>query len=520
MAAGLLHVAFSAKAQEGKDSGPANKCNLFYSQEYLINQWTLDVNPGKLFFYNELSKISRAKTFYGITENNIRRAMDPGRTNALHITTESLQAIGKVRVRGIFGYQSQHYNDMLYNGNLDFRNMNLYMLGDTVGGKQRQEGYYFTAEAAYPLLNDRLILGMRMDYESAIGAKMKDLRNKSDISRTTFTPGIVYRMDHFSLGVSGGYITETNFVNVTAQLDDRHTLFYHMGMGHYSASGNFSTSESVRYQSEGIHAGLQLEYSGSGFSSFHKINYYDLETTALVGSLYRLVNGITDYNKITYTGTLLLPKTDHIHYVRLDANLATMNGTEVRQESQSVRRNGQFRTEIRTLRWIDDKHIVNDNSGGVEYQFIKRGQKRPYHYMITAGADVSMYEATHYPVQNYGYYDASSVTAKASYRHFIKGRRINIDPSIGVEYRSVLDSEAVFRPFPNYLSQIPELDFRYFSEDYYMGKLGVSISSSRLPVQGISQAFLEINSTYAVFPNIDLDSNQNTSLFFTLGIVF
>ncbi len=495
---------------------------MLYSHPELINQWSLTKNPAGLLFFDIEERVSRARSLGEMTDQHQRRAMDPGRTRALGMQTESLQQIGNVNVRGLFGYQNTHYDDLLYNGNMDFRhNRNLYMVGDTIGGRQRQEGYYFLAELAHPLLGDRLFGGVRMNYESAVGAKMQDLRNRNTISKADFTTGLIYNYGNISAGLSGGYVSETNFVNIRAELDERHTLFYHMGMGHYSASGNFSGSESVRYEGGGYHAGLNFQYTGERWQTIHSVDYYHLNTEALVGNSYRLINGITDYDRISYRGSLLRERPRHYHHFRLHASAEITNATEVRQRSQSQPIDGVYYTIIHTIRWIEGKHIINDVSAGLDYQFIKRGNRRPLRYQLTAGASLHLYDATHYPVQNYGYYDVASLLAKFEYQHFFSWRRINISPVMGLGGRFVADSDAVFIPFPNYLENVPETDHFYYSENYYRTRMGVELATDRLPVSSISSVFMGIHSVFTHYPDIiNVDENHNFSMSLSLGITF
>ncbi len=505
-----------------EDSLSVEKKMMLYSHPVLMNQWSLTENPAGQLFFEPEERISRATSALAFEDEPLRRAMDPGETRSLFFQTQSKQQVGNVKVNGIFGYQNQQYKDLMYNGVMDFRhNRNLYTLGDTIGGKQRQEGYFFLAEMAYPMLDGRLFTGIRMNYESAIGAKMQDLRNRSTIARAKFTPGLVYNHDNFSIGLSGGYTVETNMVNVRAELDERHTLFYHMGMGHYSASGNFTGTETVRYEGSGYRGGLQLSHSVGGFAVLHSFDYGHLNTEALVGSSYRLINGITDYDRLAYQGSLLWERQGSIHHIGLNASAEITNATEVRQQTHSQPVDGVFYTIIRTIRWIEGKHIVNDYAAGVDYHFMKKGSSRPLQYQIKASANARLYEATHYPVQNYGFYNATSLTSKLEYQHFFRLNGYNIDPHIAIGGRFVIDSDAVFIPFPNYIDAIPELDFRYFSENCYLIKLGFDISTKRFPIDRFSTVFMNIEGSYMIFPDLeDLDQGHNLNMRLSLGFLF
>ncbi len=489
-----------------------------YNHPIMINQWELTGNPGGQLFYDS-GRISRVSSQAGMEQNQLRGSMDPGDIQGVRLQTESMRPIGNARVRGAFGYKNHRYDDLMYNGNMDFSGRNIYMLGDTIGGKQRQEGYYFLAELAYPFFNDRLFTGIRMDYESRVGAKMQDLRNKNTISRARITPGVIYQHRSFSAGLSGGPIIENNYTDVSAELDDRHTLFYHMGMGHYSARSSVSSSESVRYETYGFHASLQLEHSIGEWSGMHELKFKSVSTEALVGNSYRKINGITDYEELSYKGSFILEGSDYLHHFRLGGNYSRTTGAEIRQEAQQQSIDGVFYTVIRTLRWIDGRHIVNDYSGNITYDLFKRGSQRPLDYRLSFEAAPAHYRATHYPEVNYGSYEATSVQANLSFQNYMQFGSIRFDPLAGIGMRKVIDSDNSVQPAPNFLAEIPELDFRYISEDYISAWLGLHFSTRRLPWEGVRNVFAELNGSYTVFPDLN-EQNQNFAVQLSLGLTF
>ncbi len=518
--AGFLFLAsMYARASDEETTLQTSKCMLFYTESALINQWSLGTNPASLQLYN-IHGISRVHSEFGMSEQHIKRAFDPGKTIAIKAFTQNMQTLGKAKVSGMFGYQNQHYRDLLYNGNMDFSHTNIYMLGDSIGGNQRQEGYFFNVAVSYPLFNKRLLAGLGADYESTLGAKMRDIRNLNTISKFRLLPGFIYQHNNILLGISGGPIWENNVTQVTAVLDEKHSLFYHMGMGHFSASRQFSQSESVRYETDGFQAELQLQYKGSTWSLFQQFNFHSVETQAFVGSTFRLINGITDVNRLSYTGHLLFEKERRSHQFMLDFSKTRLIGTEVRQETRSINQQGVWISYIHTLRWIDDKHITDNIAGELSYTYSAKGEKRPFRYQLTLAANAQMYEAGHYPVQNYGYYESTTAGARLEYRHYFQWNRINIDPLLGGAARFGLSEDINVILYDNLITSIPHTDHRFFKEDYVLGTLGVSLSTSRLPLPGISQTYLNINSTYAVFPNIELDDNFNFSLLFSLGVIF
>lgn len=493
---------------------------LLYSHPSLVNPWMSALNPAGHLFFEAHERISRVTLQGGLSEEPMRRAMDPGLTRQAEARTETFQSIGKARVRGLFEYQNQHYRDMMYNGNMDFRYTNLYMLGDTLGGRQRQEGYRFEAEGAYPVFGEQLYLGMRMDYETAVGAKMQDLRNRSTISRMRLTPGLIYNSGSWSAGLSGGFISEINYVHVRAILDERHTLFYHMGMGHYSASGNFSGSESVRYETSGFHGGFQFSYRGKHWQSLHTLHYKSQQTNALVGSSFRLNNGISDFSQLTYQGDFQLDQGNRTHWLQARFNTHTLYATEVRQQRVSINRDGVWYEEITDLRRIPGKHIVNDLSAALDYHFLGKGEVRPYRYQLTASAGINTYSATHFPRELYGFFDTFAVSGNLGYRHFFRWGELNVDPGIRLGAHLVMDSEAEFRPFPNYLEQIPELDYHYFSQSAYLAELSLSLSTQRTPLSGFTHLFMDIRAGLAFFPDANDGQQRNQQLSLSLGFMF
>lgn len=506
-------------ASDNNESVLLGKSVYFYDQAVLLNQWTLGKNPASLHL-SPLEDISRIKSSFNHSDKNIKRAMDPGKINGLNVHTESLRTIGRVKVNGLFGYQNYHYNDLLYNGNMDFSHTNVYTLGDTLGGKQRQEGYYFKAQASLPFLNNQLLTGIGADYEAAMGAKMQDLRNSNTISKLRITPGIIYQLNNYKFGLSGGPVWENNHISVSSVLDERHNYFFFKGMGHFVATRNMTGTENVRYESNGYEGTFQMQYKSSKWQFFQSLGYQHLETKALIGSSYRLLDGITDVNQIGYHGNLIYESSKLIHQMNLQVKATNINGTEVQQETRSVNEQGVWVSYIHTLRWIDNKHIKDDLSGELSYSLFKKGNNRPLQNQFTITAFAQMHEAGHYPIQNYGFYESTTAGGKMAYRHFFKWGTFNIDPMIGAGARIGLADDNNFISYENYFEVIPATDFRYLKEDYFSGNLGINFSTTAIPLPGIVETFLDIHTSYTVFPNIEAIDNTNFSLLFSLGVIF
>ena len=503
-------------ASDEQDTIFVRKSADFFERIEVMNPWHLSDNPAGFVFY-PVNNISRVLLGYSYQDENLRWAQAPGNTVRYEAQTEGIRRIGRFVMKGGFRYQNDQYRDILFNNTMVFDNRNIYTTGDTLGGRQRNEGYFMNAGAGF-VLRENWIVGLDLDYKTTVGAKMQDPRNQNTQSRLDIVPGILYRRDNLNFGLSGGPIWERNYVSIRNMLDERHSLFHMMGMGYYGISRNV-TSESYLFENLGFHAGFQFSIDRPGFTAFQHVQYTGTEMERLEGSSYRLLAGITQKDEITYAGKALFESDIYLHQIDLTARFTRLVGSEITQETYSVGEGDLRWFEIRTIRWIDDKHIVNDLDVELGYQLSGLGTRRqPLIYEVEAGAGFSSYQANHYPVHLYGTYEVQSVSAYVGYQHYFRFPQFDFTPSVRLTARQSVADTYMVQDQDRFNSEIPRRDFQYLVTDYYKADVGMRLSRP-LRMGRLQEAYLGIFGSYLYMPDIE-EENHNRLMRFSLGLVF
>mgnify|MGYP000490778240 CR=1 FL=1 len=510
----LATASLNAPAQPA-DSLINSRTRLFYSYLPVVNPWSQGNNPAGNIFYKPNS-ISRISTGYDISHDNNRGAQAPGKTGKYHIGTEGIKRIGRFVFNGSIGYNNLQYNDLLYNNTMSFDNRNLYTIGDTVPGKQKQEGFHMWTGIAFPL-GKNLVGGFGARYENSLSGKMKDPRNLNRISSLEITPGLIYRWGNLSVGISGGPIWENNELTVSVMENAKHNLFQFLGMGYFEAIRNIY-SYSARYDKSGYQADLQVYLEKPAWSFFSNAGYAGTTEELREGTSYRLLDGITHIQNIHYTGNLLIDREKVKHLIGARVNYEKIKGTEVEQHSVTINDGYVSWYSIVTDRWVDDKHIVSDYAGSLSYALLGMGQNRPVNYKLSARVSGNYYTSKHYPVESYGYYEVFSLTGLLEYQHFLSINKLNLDPLIGLGLRHSLSDAIEYQVEEKFFAAVPETDFMNLAADYYTGHASLQLSGR---LSGLFREwFVDAGGAYYYFPDLPARSNFNLSFHLSAGIVF
>jgi len=510
-----LTAALEAAILQPGDSLSYGKSRLFYFYLPVINPWSQGNNPAGNYFYS-LNNISRISTGYDFTRNHNRSAQEPGETGKYHIGTEGIKRIGRFVFNGSIGYNNLQYNDLLYNNTMSFDNRNLYAIGDTVPGKQKQEGFHMWTGVAFPL-GKNLVGGFGARYENSLSGKMKDPRNLNKISSLKLTPGLVYQRNNLSFGISGGPLWENNELTVSVMENAKHNIFQFLGMGYFEAIRNIY-SYSARYDKSGYQADLQVHLQKPGWSFFNNLGYISTTEELREGSGYRLLDGITHVTNMHYTGDLLIHGEKVKHLVRAGVQYEKIKGTEVEQHSVTVNDGYVSWDSIVTDRWVDDKHIISNYAGNLSYTLLGMRQNKPVHYRLCARVSGKYYTSKHYPVESYGYYEVFSLTGLLEYQHYFTFKKLNLDPAIRLGLRHSLSNALEYQVEEKFFAAVPEADFMNLAADYYTGHASLQFSGG---LSGLFREwFVDANGTYYYFPDLPAGSNFNLAIQLSVGVIF
>lgn len=166
---------------------------------YHHNHWLSGSNPIGLSF-NSFNSFSIAEIGYTYSSGNLGKPSLPTSTNVYSVQSESFQKLGKVALYGRLSYEQNQSKGQNWNGMVNdyWQSVNLC---DSISGKRRSEVYHLAGAFSLPLHNHWL-LGAKLDYRVQMVAKSVDPRNKNQWSEWILTPGIGYRSDNYSIGLS------------------------------------------------------------------------------------------------------------------------------------------------------------------------------------------------------------------------------------------------------------------------------------------------------------------------------
>lgn len=177
---------------------------------YRHNYWLSGSNPIGISF-NRFKTFSIAEVGYSHSSGNLGKPSLPASSNVYSVQSESFQKLGKVALYGKLGYEQsqdrgQTWNSMV-NDYWQFLN-----LGDSVRGKHRNEAYHLVGAFSLPIYT-HWMLGAKFNYRVQMLAKNTNPRNKNQWSEWMLTPGIGYRSENNTVGLSLLYASRKESVD-------------------------------------------------------------------------------------------------------------------------------------------------------------------------------------------------------------------------------------------------------------------------------------------------------------------
>ncbi|PRD45553.1 DUF6850 family outer membrane beta-barrel protein [Sphingobacterium haloxyli] len=205
---------------------------------------------------------------YSSQAGDFRRPQEARKSTQADVGTLGNIYLGDLYIQGHFGYARQDRRDAEYNASLidPFRGMP-YMIADTNASHWANEHYHLGFELAFPLKDDRLQLGLAMEYRSSSGAKQRDVRALNRFYALEVSPGVLYRIaPKYRIGVHVSYRNhkeEATNRSVNNEIDQGYFSLY--GLGHSIARlgyENLTTTRQTNYEADRIGVGLQYGFEG------------------------------------------------------------------------------------------------------------------------------------------------------------------------------------------------------------------------------------------------------------------
>ncbi|HNY15202.1 MAG TPA: hypothetical protein PKI12_06660 [Bacteroidales bacterium] len=506
----ITHQATSA------DTLKTGRSRLFFENITELNLWMRSSNPAGITFFENFHAINLVEVNYTLDKKGIFYPAEPGLTNSFSALTKGYKKLGKLFFSGSFRYVNDHFNDLLYNNTLVFDRDNLYILGDTIGGKQQKEGFLLKGSAAMPL-SKKLRFGIEADYQNYTGAKLKDPRNKNDISLLTITPGLIFSSNGFMAGISGGPVITNNDVSVSVTEDAKYSLMQFLGYGYYKPVLNIY-SYSNTYYGSGFNTQLQAKIEKNTFTNFLTVSFNSLNEEVRYGSSNRLTDGISARKTLMVRDAQLIKKSKSLHQLDALFSMVRINGTEMMQHFETVIAGSYRYDTLITDKKATGKHITANYSGKLEYRF-SRYNGEMESYRLRAGLAGDYMRSSHYPVETNGSQKVMNITPCAGFKKFLVFNKNILIPEIGAMYRTNIFRDKTYTITKWSEPEFQQLDYIARSSDFLEGSLKLQfIRVTRF--RNLPQYYIDLNSSYTWFPeDLSVPAN-NFFLGTTLGLIF
>ncbi len=479
--------------------------------------WLGQINPAGLS-KTEFTSSNRAEIGYRYSGKDIRFSQEPGIVNSFHAFTEGYTRIKNVSFYGAFGYSNEHYDRLKYNNTLVFDPSNPYLLGDTIGGRQRKEGYSLKGTVSVNL-SERVSVGLGLNYSNSTGAKQKDPRNLNDISSLLVMPGVTLTKDNITIGLSGGLERFNNDISVSVTENAKYNLFQFMGLGYFKSIRNIY-SYSNAYYGSGFRADIQLGYENNRFSSLNSagVRFYSEEVR--YGSANRLLDAISEKTTISLYSIQTLKGDKVSHNLEIDMRADFLGGAEINQDYVRIVQGLYSYDSLVTLSWVDNRHTIESYSGRLLYRLVHGGKADRPGFEATTGIMANYYSSKHFPVENWGFFDVFTVTGIVGLsRSLNPARGLVILPELTGTLRRSLYKDMAYVVMNQSIPEVAVADYTAMHYNFFRGDISLT-SLIDAGSESISQYYIKIDYNRNIPFGSDDIAGNNMGFNLLLGIIF
>jgi hypothetical protein len=498
------------------DSLSIIRSKLYFDEITLNNIWINSSNPAGILFFEKFIPVNLLEMGYSHEKKELHFPAEPGMTSVFSGKAQGYRKIGKLTSYGSFSYENDHYYDLYFNNTMIFDPDNPYILGDSVGGPQRKEGFALNGKLAYPL-SEKLSIGINTDYQNYIGAKNMDPRNKNIISSLEIIPGIIYSSGNISAGISGGPVIFNNDVSIQV-MEFNYDMYQFMGYGYFKLLKNV-VNYSNAYFGKGIKSEVQFRFQKSNYSNFTTLGFKSYSEEVRYGGTYRLTDGISDQLVFSFNNYQVLKGTNTTSELNLSFKKFYLKGTQVMQHFQTILEGAYSYDSLITDLRVEGKHIVSNFSGALEYRLTGHKLDNPEVYRFRLGISSEYQSVAHYPVLSNGSQEVLNFSIHSGYRRTFKLSSLYIIPEIGGAYRLNSMGEKTYTVLSTSFPEFQEQDFIARNSEFMQANASVSFllktSNSVVP-----EYFVTLNSVYTYFPDAFINRNNNYLFKITFGLVF
>ncbi|MFA5712814.1 MAG: DUF6850 family outer membrane beta-barrel protein [Bacteroidales bacterium] len=188
-----------ATAQKGEVQ---EKCLYHFDDLQRKQTWTDSYNPAGLGLI-DFNSSSFMEAYMGSGKGDFVKYYEPNQSFNFGLRTASYTKIKKTTFFGEIDYNNFRGENMAWSGNI-YPERYLMGVGNDVAAQKRKESYKLKGGLSVPIL-PKLNFGLQVNYETAMMAKRRDLRHRTDLLDFEAITGLLYKAEKFNLGVSYHY---------------------------------------------------------------------------------------------------------------------------------------------------------------------------------------------------------------------------------------------------------------------------------------------------------------------------
>lgn len=351
-------------------------------QNFLAREHWLETNNAAALNSSQLPNIGRTVLSGNQEKGSFYRPQQAKEQHAVNFTSERFLKQNGFAFYGKFSFTQEWEKDVRLTSVLDPYRGNPYILADSIGGNWKNQFYELTLKAAAPaLLNDKLIFGIGINYQTGTGARQNDPRPLDYTNQIDLTPSILYLInDKHKFGLNGDFSTFKEKLDITLVNNTNPQLLYKLlGLGEYehSRADFISLGYSRYYSGKSFGGDLQYEYTGAKLKWLTSVGIKVYDEDVVDGSEMSRKAGKYSYKQYNVMSSLQYAANNWMQQLKFRWSQSDRDGKEFHQFYDS-----RIETYETIFESVVNTALVTRSS--LSYQLLKSKVQKDYDWLVDA----------------------------------------------------------------------------------------------------------------------------------------
>lgn len=476
--------------------------------------WSESENAAGLQSLDFNHKFGKAAFQYHFEDGAFHRYQKEASQKKYGFYTNGYAKLKDWKFYGDFSYFQQKDIELQWVDVLEPYNDNPYTIGDQGTGTYYKEFFKMQGKGAWTV-NQYFNLGFDLKYKTGVGAKRKDPRPENRATNFEIKPGVIYKLEQFSIGLHFHFQTAKEQVHFETVSDSIYTYYQFKGLGVFAST----TEEDERsFETFLFGGGAQFAFELGNIRNLTEVNFTAKETDIIRGKRVPIQVVLFENFHTTVNSTFLIGNQENT-IKRLTVNFADkrLYGHEPVLDPKLIQENYQWETLAKYL-----LHWHKENSYGVNYSFTKLNNRNSMNWGAKVSGDLIKSETTYYFVPEKNEQELNYYTLKAELNKEFQTNAFDILLGAYGSYQKGFNSwyklveEEELLAFVN--SDFVEHDFNYFDKQ----QIGIGGSFTLAKTIRLYKTFSQLyfNANYMHLSSKMHNSPKRNNLSIQLGINF